>query len=211
MLIRDKKDWNRYLKKKAEKLKPPHLKEIEKAFRDGTARTWSKDELYGVRAYLDRLSISFETDMEKGMMKAATFSIKPFKGIGKLFSANQGSLFAETMKKAAEFKSGTTAAKNPKAVFSAASKLSGGSSAPSPTAAAPKAAAAGAKTPGQKNGKKQQAGAAPPSIKVMILSKLIDLCIWLMKQGLKFIDEIALVNKEVAQVQASAVRVRSKF
>ena len=206
MLIRDKKDWNRYLKKKAEKMKPPRLKEIEKAFKNGTARKWDRETLYGARSYLDRLQISFYKDMETGMMKAANFKIKPFRGVGKLFSAAKG-FFSETMKKAAEIRSGKSFLKNPKAGSSAAASLTPKAAGTAP--ASPKAM----KGPQQQGKGGQRQPPPPPSIKVMIIMKIIDLCIWLFKQAGKYLEEMAQVNREVAQLQAgqAMARVRSKF
>ena len=202
MLIRNKKDWNRYIEKEMNKLKPDYLKEIEKAFKDGTARQWNRETLYGVRSYLDRLQISFQTDMKKGMMKAARFQIKPFKGTGKLFSARKN-FFSETMAKAAEMISGKSILTNPKAAVSAAaSSLISKATTTAPTK----------RTKGPLQGKdNRRQQSPPPSIKVLLLLKLVDFCIWLFKQAGKFLDEIAHVNKEVMQVQAGQVRVRSKF
>lgn len=202
----NKKELNRFLDREAEKLKPPRLKEIERAFRDGTARKWSKEELYGVRSYLDRLQISFEKDMETGFLRAESFKMLPFKGIGRIFPAAKG-FFAETMQKAAEMRSGKSAIKSP---ITAGKTPSAASASTAPKSPATMAAKTTGKTPFTPQ-REQRDAPPPPKLKVIIIMKLIDLCVWLCKQALKFLDEIAQVNREVTQVQAGQARVRSKF
>ena len=59
------------------KASPERLKEIEAAIRDGRADRWTIEEAAAARAYLDRLQLSLDRELEKEMSrqtKAAPFS-----------------------------------------------------------------------------------------------------------------------------------------
>ncbi len=169
-----------------EREKPERLRQFEKMLKDGLAARLSAREFAEWNAYLSRLQFSFEKSLEQNAIKSAFFRIGPFKGKGKPLS------FAKAPK-------GKTAA--------AAGKTFSPGRASAPRQPGQPAAPAATKTP-QANNQQQRRQPAPPSIKVLILMKLIELVAYVIKKAFQIQDELSAVNKEVMAVQAGLVRTR---